>query len=101
MKKISLSLLISFSFLFCDAQNVGLGISVPTQKLDVLGNVRVIGALMPNSNAGTSGQVLISQGAGTYPIWGDGVPGQIWQTVYSTDSIDLTYDGGVTWYSLP
>ncbi len=52
------------------AQNVGIGIAIPAQKLHVNGNLRFDGALMPNGNAGTTGQVLISQGAGIAPIWG-------------------------------
>lgn len=49
--------------------NIGVGTASPSQKLDVVGNVQFSQALMPNGNAGTSGQALISQGAGTAPIW--------------------------------
>lgn len=49
--------------------NVGIGNSAPTEVLDVTGNVRFSGALMPNNTAGTSGQVLTSAGAGTVPTW--------------------------------
>lgn len=55
---------------FAFSQNVGIGISTPLQKLHVNGNLRFDGALMPNGNAGSTGQVLISQGAGVAPIWG-------------------------------
>ena len=51
------------------AQNVGIGTATPSEKLHVVGNLRFDGALMPNGNAGTSGQVLVSQGAGTPPQW--------------------------------
>lgn len=60
--------LLAFSSLH--AQNVGIGIAAPAQKLHVNGNLRFDGALMPNGNPGTTGQVLISQGAGVAPIWG-------------------------------
>jgi hypothetical protein len=49
--------------------NVGIGNTAPTQPLDVTGNVRFSGALMPNGTAGTSGQVLQSNGAGNAPTW--------------------------------
>lgn len=41
----------------------------PTQQLDVLGNIKFSGVLMPNNLAGTTGQVLTSQGGSTPPIW--------------------------------
>jgi hypothetical protein len=52
--------------------STGVGINnsgPPTQALDVTGNVRFSGALMPNNTAGTSGQVLTSAGAGLPPTW--------------------------------
>ena len=49
--------------------NVGIAKTVPTEKLDVAGNVRFSGALMPNNAAGSSGQVLTSAGAGVVPTW--------------------------------
>lgn len=48
---------------------VGIGKSGASEKLDVAGNVRFSGALMPNNTAGTSGQVLTSAGAGSPPTW--------------------------------
>ena len=48
---------------------VGIGTTGPTQKLDITGNLQFSGALMPNSAAGTSGQFLISGGAGNPPTW--------------------------------
>ena len=52
------------------AQNVGIGTATPTEKLDVLGNLKFTGALMPNNNAGTVGKVLLSSGPGVAPTWG-------------------------------
>jgi len=49
--------------------NVGVGTAAPAQRLDVSGNVQFSGALMPGGNAGTSGQILTSQGAGLPPTW--------------------------------
>jgi hypothetical protein len=51
------------------AGNVGIGNATPTEKLDVTGNVRFSGAIMPNNLPGTSGQVLTSAGAGAAPTW--------------------------------
>ncbi len=51
------------------AGNIGIGNVAPTERLDVTGNVRFSGALMPNNIAGTAGQVLSSNGAGLTPTW--------------------------------
>ncbi|MBL4753057.1 MAG: DUF1566 domain-containing protein [Flavobacteriales bacterium] len=61
--------------------NVGIGTTAPGEKLEVAGNVEFSGALMPGGGAGTSGQVLTSQGPGTPPVWqaasGGGYPTEI------------------------
>ncbi|RDC63889.1 autotransporter outer membrane beta-barrel domain-containing protein [Adhaeribacter pallidiroseus] len=51
------------------ARNLGLGVTAPSQKLDVAGNFRLTGAFMPNGNAGTAGQVLQSAGVNASPVW--------------------------------
>ncbi|MGQ9863701.1 MAG: hypothetical protein ACUVRD_04370 [Bacteroidia bacterium] len=51
------------------AQNVGIGIPNPTQRLDVAGNVQFSGALMPGGNPGAAGDVLRSQGPNQAPVW--------------------------------
>jgi hypothetical protein len=51
--------------------NLGLGTSTPSYKLDVAGNINFTSALHVNTNAGTSGQVLTSSGAGSAPTWMD------------------------------
>ncbi|HEY9005045.1 MAG TPA: tail fiber domain-containing protein [Ohtaekwangia sp.] len=48
---------------------VGINKTTPTEALDITGNVRFSGALMPNNNAGTAGYILQSSGAGTAPSW--------------------------------
>jgi len=50
--------------------DVGVGTTNPTEALDVIGNVKFSGAIMPNNDAGTSGQLLISEGPGTPATWG-------------------------------
>lgn len=49
--------------------NVGIGTANPLERMHVVGNLRFDGALMPAGNAGLTGQVLVSQGAGTSPVW--------------------------------
>lgn len=49
--------------------NIGIANFAPTEKLDVTGNLKFSGALMPNNNPGTNGYFLVSQGAGVAPIW--------------------------------
>ncbi len=48
---------------------VGINQALPSQALDVAGNLQFTGALMPNTLAGTTGQVLTSAGAGVAPVW--------------------------------
>ncbi len=48
---------------------VGINQLAPAQALDVNGNLQFSNALMPAGNAGTSGQFLKSNGAGTAPTW--------------------------------
>jgi hypothetical protein len=49
---------------FLHAQNnVGVGTSVPTEKLDVNGNVNVTGVLKTSGNAGSTGQYLSTNGS--------------------------------------
>lgn len=50
---------------------VGILNASPSEALDVTGNVRFSGALMPNNAAGTSGQVLTSAGSGAAATWTD------------------------------
>lgn len=49
--------------------NVGVGTANPLQKMHIVGNLRFDGDLMPAGNSGLLGQVLVSQGAGTPPVW--------------------------------
>jgi hypothetical protein len=51
--------------------NVGINTNTPTEKLDVTGNLKFSGALMPGGSAGTAGFILQSMGAGTAPVWFD------------------------------
>lgn len=50
--------------------NVGINTTSPSQRLHVVGNLRLQGAFMPNNQAGNQGRVLISAGADNSPQWG-------------------------------
>jgi len=50
-------------------QNVGIGTNAPTQRLHVAGNLRLDGVFMPNDQPGNPGNILLSQGANTPPVW--------------------------------
>ncbi len=56
-------------------KNVGIANTNPTEKLDITGNLKFSGALMPNNTAGTAGQVLTSAGAGAAPTWANASSG--------------------------
>ena len=83
--------------------NVGIGNIAPTQKLDVTGNVKFSGAMMPNNLAGTAGNVLQSNGAGVAPTWvnaGTLVTGSSWALDGNSVAANRTF-GTITNFSLP
>jgi hypothetical protein len=59
--------------------DVGIGTNAPAQKLHVVGNVQFTGALMPAGVAGSTDQLLVSQGPSATPTWKSlsGAAGQI------------------------
>ncbi|MES2777707.1 MAG: hypothetical protein V4722_26245 [Bacteroidota bacterium] len=85
MKKMAV-LLISTTIIAVPAlaQNVGIGVTVPTQKLDVAGNVNLSGNLMVNGVAGTDGQVLGMNGNSMQ--WMDKSRFKNW-ALYNTSSV--------------
>lgn len=64
--------------------NFGVGTTSPAEKLDVIGNLKLSGALMPVGLAGSSGQFLVSQGSGQAPLW----------VSYNTTNWDTAYGWG-------
>ena len=48
---------------------VGIGTTEPSETLDVVGNIKFSGALMPNNDAGSSNNFLKSKGGGVNPSW--------------------------------
>lgn len=61
--------LVALLLTFGLGQNVGIGTSAPTERLHVAGNLRLDGAFMPGNQPGAIGNILLSQGAGTPPVW--------------------------------
>lgn len=52
-------------FLSAQSGNVGVGVALPAEKLDVDGNIQLTGEIKLNGSGGTVGQVLTSNGNGT------------------------------------
>ncbi len=75
--------------------NVGIGVATPSEALDVSGNIRFTGALMPAGSAGNAGQVLLSQGPGNAPIWIDTASfgGDNWGSQVAVTQAPITGDG--------
>jgi hypothetical protein len=80
--------------------NTGIGTTSPTEKLDVSGNIRFSGALLPANLAGTAGQVLKSSGTGVAPVWGPQMAGitavERWYLGPQNFSANTTYTFTVT-----
>jgi|GEM_PF-1406848 len=68
------------------AATVGIGTTQPAEALDIVGNFRFSGALMPNGVAGNAGQVLRSAGAAA-PTWVNYATGNFWTTWGNTGTI--------------
>lgn len=64
--------------------NVGIGKTAPSEKLDVTGNIRFSGVLLPNNIAGTAGQFLMSSGPSVSPVWTSLTAANA-PNIYSTD----------------
>ncbi len=68
---------------------VGIGTQTPAEALDIVGNLRFSGALMPAGNAGTSGYVLASTGSATAPVW-TSTSNLYWSTLGNTGTSSST-----------
>lgn len=69
MKTIAITLLLVIQQ-YVLAQNVGIGTTNPTEKLDVTGNINVTGTIKTNGMDGAANQVLMKNGTGSL-VWGD------------------------------
>ncbi len=87
--------------------NVGIGTTNPTQRLDVNGNVKFSGALMPNNLPGTAGQVLTSAGAGAPPTWNAAATNVVAtsesgaNTFMTANNVVYNYSGGQVTITVP
>jgi hypothetical protein len=70
--------------------NVGIGQTLPSAKLDVLGDVKFSGTLQPAGLQGTAGQVLTSNGAGV-PTWNTTTVSNTYSN--STGNLSTTVNG--------
>ncbi len=68
--------------MYAGTDRVGIGTGSPTEKLDVIGNVKITGEIKPNGSGGQQGQVLTNNGNGSMH-WaamgsggGESVPGE-------------------------
>lgn len=75
---------------------VGVNNTAPSEALDVTGNVRFSGALMPNNTAGTAGYVLQSNGAGVAPTWVSPTSANSWSTTGNAGTTPGTHFVGTT-----
>lgn len=69
MKKIPVLTLFCSIVLFSSAQNVGVGTSTPTEKLDVNGNINLTGTIKANGTDGQPNEVLMKNSSGNL-AWG-------------------------------
>ena len=93
MRTVLLYLLL-MSSVSVSAQNVGVGTTTPTEKLDVNGNVNITGTIKANGVPGTNGQVLLSTGTGL--SWGSLYGYKKCVMVTATGSSTWTVPAGVS-----
>jgi hypothetical protein len=59
----------SGSDIYFNSGKVGISNTSPVEALDVTGNIKFSGALMPGNDAGTATYLLTSAGTGAAPLW--------------------------------
>ena len=92
MKLFVLLLFMSVTF-SATSQNVGINKINPSEALDVNGNVNISGTLKANGLAGSSGQILMSTGAGL--SWGSAMGFKKCVQFYSAGTSSWTVPAGV------
>jgi len=83
--------------IFLTAQTgVGINTTTPTEELDVNGDVAIAGAIVPNGQTGTEGQILEMQSGGSM-AWVDKSKYENFKTYkYSTSNYTWSWPTGVT-----
>ena len=101
MRKIFLSfVMILFSWIISEAQNIGIGTNAPSEKLHVVGNIKadvaVVNSIKITPNAG-AGKILSSDAAGN-ATWQVGVTkiSSAWMGPSDAPSRDSSIDGTLT-----
>ena len=95
MKQILLHLLLVFFTIQLFAQqNVGIGTTSPSERLDVNGNVNIAGTIKTAGVAGTPGQVLTSTGTGL--TWGSTQGYKHFRMVTTATTQNITLPADVT-----
>ncbi|MDI1354624.1 MAG: tail fiber domain-containing protein, partial [bacterium] len=93
---------LNIQMLLDNSGNLGIGNALPTQRVDITGNLKFSGALMPNNLPGTSGYILTSAGAGVAPTWqnpnglswgllGNSLTSTVTNFVGTTDNVGLAF----------
>ena len=92
MKKIFLLQVFMGYTLFLSAQNIGVGTTTPSEKLDVNGNMNISGQLKVNSDSGKASQVLMKNASNNL-VWGDL---SAYQNMVSFDCGDIAATVGIS-----
>ena len=58
MRNLIISVFLLLTYINAISQNVGIGTTLPEEKLDITGHIKMTGEIKPNGVAGQAGQVL-------------------------------------------
>ena len=64
MRNLIISVFLLLTYINAISQNVGIGTTLPEEKLDITGHIKMTGEIKPNGVAGQAGQVLSTNGNG-------------------------------------
>ena len=95
MKTFTILILLIGGLDFSYAQNVGIGVPIPSEKLDVNGNINLSGNIKANGIAGQNGQALLTNSSGIM-VWADLSDYKNFVTFITVGSSTWTVPTGVT-----